>query len=130
MAAVALILLGLAAPGGAGPPAPITADAALASYRRTFAPVAEIDCPKASGPDEIIVCGRPGAADPNRLPLPIPRLPGEIVPGEGVSPVAVASTRERCTTVGPNQNCGGGLPVLGIAMAVAKVAIELIKSDD
>jgi hypothetical protein len=57
-------------------------------------------------------------------------MPGEIVPGEGVSPVAVASTRERCTTVGPNQNCGGGLPVLGIAMAVARVAIELIKSDD
>lgn len=129
MARLFLLLTALlASPAGAAET--LSADAAIAQSRRMFAPVAELDCPKARGPDEIIVCGRPGATDPNRLPLPVRRMPGEIVHGEAMSPVAAASTRERCTTVGPNQNCGGGLPVLGIAMAVARVAIELIKSDD
>ena len=123
-----LLLTALAAPAGAAEP--LTAESALANYRQMIVPVDEVDCPRSSGPDEIIVCGRPGEADRYRLPVPVQRLPGEIVHGEAVSPVAVASTRERCSTVGPNQQCGGGLPILGIAMTIARVALEAVRSDD
>jgi hypothetical protein len=129
MARLALLLIAvLAAPAAAAEP--LTAEGAMAGYRKMIEPVEEVACPKARDPDEIIVCGRPGAKDPNRLPIPIQRMPGEIVHGEGVSPVAVASTRERCTTVGPNQNCGGGLPILGIAMTLVKVAVKAIQPRD
>jgi len=57
----------------------VTAEQALQTYRRTFQPTRELDCPTA-GQDDIVICGRPaGALDPNRLPLPIEREPGEIV---------------------------------------------------
>jgi hypothetical protein len=57
----------------------VTAEQALQTYRRTFQPTRELDCPT-SGPDDIVICGRPAdALDPNRLPLPIEREPGEIV---------------------------------------------------
>jgi hypothetical protein len=38
--------------------------------------------------------------------------------------------RETCSTVGPNQNCGGGLPVIPIVITAAKIAVHLIKGDD
>lgn len=57
----------------------VTAEQALQTYRRTFQPTRELDCPT-SGPGDIVICGRPAdAIDPNRLPLPIEREPGEIV---------------------------------------------------
>lgn len=123
-----LLMTVLAAPAGAAEP--LTAESALTNYRNMIVSVDEVDCPRPRGPDEIIVCGKPGAKDPNRLPFLVERMPGEIVHGEPVSPVAMASTRERCSTTGPNQQCGGGLPILGIAMTIAKVAMKAIRSDD
>jgi hypothetical protein len=123
-----LLIAALASPAGAAEP--LSAEAALASYRKAFAPVAEIDCPKARGPDEIVVCGRPGATDPNRLPLRIAPIPGERIPGEPMSAVAAMGARETCSTVGPNQNCGGGLPVIPIIMTAAKIAVKLIEGRD
>ena len=129
MARLSLLLtIALAAPAGAAEP--MSADAALAHYRKTFAPVAELDCPKASGPDEIVVCGRPGGQDPNRLPIPPAPTPGARIAGEPMTAAAAMGRRETCSTVGPNQNCGGGLPVIPNILTAAKIAAKLIKGRD
>ena len=94
-------------------------------------PLANLDCPDGSGTDEIVVCGRkPDDGDRYRLPLPVEPTPGQRTRGEPLTAAEVASKRETCSTVGPNQNCGGGLDIIGmaamIAVGVAKIVAEEI----
>jgi hypothetical protein len=64
---------------------PVNAEEALATYRQTFKSTRELDCPKGTDPNDIVVCARPqDAPDPNRLPLPVAREPGARIPGEGL----------------------------------------------
>ena len=128
MVPVAALMIGLAAPAATA--GPVTAEAAIDRYRTFIEPVAVLNCPKAASPDEIVVCGRSEGRDPNRLPVPPDPVPGRIVEGEAVSAVEAMGVRETCSTVGPNQNCGGGLPIIPIAIFAAKVAIHVIKGDE
>jgi hypothetical protein len=128
MAPFGLLMIGLAAPAGAA--GPMTAEAAMERYRSLVAPIALLNCPKAGSPDEIVVCGRTEGRDPNRLPVPPEPVPGRIVKGEAFSQVEAMGERETCSTVGPNQNCGGGLPVIPIAIFAARVALHAIKGDE
>lgn len=125
MASLGLLMIGLAAPAGAAEP--LTAETAMERYRMLVKPVAVLNCPKTDDPEEIVVCGRP-ERDPERMPLPPP--PGERIRGEAMSAVEAMGERETCSTVGPNQNCGGGLPIIPIAIFAAKVAVHAIKGDD
>ena len=128
MAPFAALMIGLAAPAGAAEP--VTAEAAMERYRSTIVPVAVLNCPRPQSPDEIVVCGRIEGRDPNRLPLPVQPMPGERIQGEAMSAVEAMGERETCSTVGPNQNCGGGLPVIPILLFAAKVAVQAIKGDE
>jgi hypothetical protein len=108
----------------------LTAEEALENYRAAFDSVSVLDCPESSDPDAIVVCGRrPGAPDPNRLPLPVQPLPGDRVAGEAISSVEAAGTREKCSTVGPNQQCGGGLPVFQVIGVAVKAVQALVDPD-
>lgn len=135
MARAFLLLIGIAAAPAAAADLPaastVTADAAMARYRERFEPVAAIDCPKPADPDEIIVCGRTGGPDPNRLPLPVEPMPGDRVGGEPVTAVAAMGPLHECTTVGPSRSgCTGALPVIPMIMTAVKVAVKLIRHDD
>ena len=84
--AVALTIL-LPGPAFAQSPAPeppaLTAEAAIRNQRRLVAEATGIDC-RDPARDEIVVCGRRGP-DPNRIPFPDQRAPGEpenLLPGE------------------------------------------------
>ena len=123
------LLLALAASPAAAQKT-VTAEEAIANARRTFVPTAELDCPRAQDPEEIVVCARQGP-DPYRLPLAVPPEPGSRVAGEAPSGTDImAAADDPCTTVGPNQRCSGGLPVLGIAIFVAKAIGKAVKGDD
>ncbi|HEY1146771.1 MAG TPA: hypothetical protein VGE84_10575, partial [Allosphingosinicella sp.] len=56
--------------------------------------------------------------------------PGTRVAGEPVGAVEAAGSRETCSTVGPNQNCGGGLPVFAIVGAVVQIIAKAIEPDN
>lgn len=79
-------LLLVLAPAGAFAAPEISADQAMANYRKVIKPVRDLDCPRGGAGDEIVVCGRqPGEVQPGRLPLPIEPEPGarvRLVPGE------------------------------------------------
>jgi hypothetical protein len=128
MAAPALwLLIGLAAPASAAEPP--TAEEAMRHYREAFPAVDEIDCPKPKTPDEIVVCGRSNAPEPYRLPLPAETLPGARAAGEPVTAVEAMGKIETCSTVGPNQMCGGGLPIIPIIVGIVQVAVKAAKHE-
>ena len=109
----------LAVPAAAAPPA--SAEEALARQQASLRSSLGLDCDREAG--EIVVCGRPGP-DPNRLPLPVEPEPGARIAGEASDPEAsLALTNRKCTTVGPNQQCSGGLPILGIALFLVQTAV-------
>jgi hypothetical protein len=124
MAAAAALL---AAPLSAAPPA--GAEEAIARQQSALRSSLGLDCDRGRGGEEIVVCGRQGP-DPNRLPLPVEPEPGARIAGEPVVPTeALALTAKKCTTVGPNQQCSGGLPILPIALWLARTAIDAIKNE-
>jgi hypothetical protein len=123
LAAGLLLIAWQTAAAAAQPP---TADQAMAQYRRTFQPVTELRCPRSAGPEDIVVCGRREGRDPNRIPLPDEREPGErvaLLPGEPPSAsVALARTdRSPCETAGPNHSCGGGFDFIQILFGAIKI---------
>ena len=123
MAAAAALI---AAPLQASPP--VTAEEALARQQSGLQRSLGLDCDR--GGEDIVICGRQGP-DPNRLPLPVPPEPGARHAGEPPDPSeALALGAEKCTTVGPNQQCSGGLPILPIALWLVKTAIKVAQGDD
>jgi hypothetical protein len=113
------LLLTLPTAGGAAAAQPITAERAMEVYRDRLKPVADLDCPTADDPDEIVVCGRPpGEVDPYRLPLPIQRDPGEVVRHAGEPPSAVGMA-SGCIFSCP--------PAFGIDLGTAKKIVEGVR---
>ena len=125
--AVTIVLLPGAA--AAAPPAPpATAEEALARQQAGLQRSLGLDCDRGGG--DIVVCGRQGP-DPNRLPLPVPPEPGARHAGEPPDPgEALALGAEKCTTVGPNQQCSGGLPIIPIAIWLVQTAVKVARGDD
>ena len=123
MAAAAALV---SAPAAAAPPA--SAEEALARQQASLRSSLSLGCDRDSG--EIVVCGRPGP-DPHRLPLPVEPEPGARIAGEPADPKAsLALTNQKCTTVGPNQQCSGGLPILGIALFLVHTAVTAAMKEE
>ena len=126
MAAVAALLL----PGSAGSAPPAGAEQALARQQASLRASLGLDCDRGRTDQDIVVCGRIGP-DPNRLPLPVPPEPGARHAGEPPVPgEALALSAEKCTTVGPDQQCGGGLPIIPIAIWLIQTAIKVAKEKE
>jgi hypothetical protein len=122
---LAPLLLLAVAPAASPAAPPLTAEQALENHRIATRTARAPDCARGGPGDDIVVCGRSSEApDPYRLPLPTEPEEGTRIRGEAVSAAAIANRRETCSTVGPHQRCSGGLPILAIAAAVAKVAVK------
>jgi hypothetical protein len=124
---IGAFLLGAAAPVATPP---TTADQALARQQAGLRATIGLDCDRFRDSGDIVVCGRQGP-DPNRLPLPVPPEPGARTAGEPPAPAeALALGAEKCTTVGPNQQCSGGLPIIPIAIWLVQTAVKVARDDD
>jgi hypothetical protein len=123
MAKSALAIIAAALAAGAAPAAPpLSAEEALARQQSSLRSGLGLGCDRDSA--EIVVCARQGP-DPNRLPLPVPPEPGARTAGEPVDPSdTLALSAQKCTTVGPNQQCSGGLPILGIALYIVQTVVK------
>ena len=90
-----------------------------------------LDCPPAADDEEIIVCGsRAEDNDRHRLPLAAQPQPGAADRAGGEQRAALAIDSSRCTTVGRDQSCGGGLDVIGIGFAVARAVAQALANRD
>ncbi|HEX8468228.1 MAG TPA: hypothetical protein VF620_10530 [Allosphingosinicella sp.] len=121
---LAMIVGALAAARAPAAP-PLTADEALARQQSSLRTGLGLDCDR--GAAEIVICGRTGQ-DPNRLPLPVQPEPGARNAGEPSNPNhALALSDQKCTTVGRDQHCSGGLPILPIAIFLVQTAVKAVK---
>lgn len=119
---LALLLAVLSVPAFAGEP--LTSEQALENYRTKL--VAPPRCPTSVDPEDIVVCGSRVSANAHRLPLPVGPMPGDRVHGEAISTVAAGDMREDCSPVGRTSSCGGLIPILAVALVVAKVVDKAI----
>lgn len=118
---LAMAALALAATPARSAP-PLSADEALARQQSSLRSGLGLDCDRDSA--EIVICGRRGP-DPDRLPLPVPPEPGARNSGGPADPSeALALSAEKCTTVGRNQQCSGGIPILGIALYIVQTVVK------
>jgi hypothetical protein len=129
MAKLGLAIAAAALASASAPAAqPLSAEEALARQQSSLRSGLGLDCDRDSA--EIVVCGRQGP-DPNRLPLPVPPEPGARRSGEPVDPrETLALSDQKCTTVGRNPRCSGGLPILGIALMIVQTVAEAALKED
>jgi len=107
---------------------PVTSEQALENYR--LMTVEPPRCAEGGDPDDINVCGRRAPRNAYRLPLPVEPTAGKRIQGEAVSAVAAAEVRDKCSAVGRAQSCGGGLPIMGMAIFLAKVIEKKLINPD
>lgn len=104
------------------------ADQAMQRYE-AMTRVTSPRCQSSGGADEIVVCGR---HDPDRFRLPLPEerhVAGERGPRGEVAAASAAPIRTGSCGTLATDTCGGGLPVIGAAMLLAKAAGKLIDPD-
>jgi hypothetical protein len=117
-------------PGTEAAPTIVTADEAVAMSRRQVRDMVARTCPPGAEDSDVVVCGRRAARSPYRLPLPSAPVPGtgERAGGEQLAQMDAGSTR--CSAVGRDQQCGGGLDVIGIGFAIVRgIAQALLNRD-
>ena len=81
-------------------------------------------CLPATSEDEIVVCGSRDEDRRYRVASePVPGARRRLIAGEPPSAVAALAdgTPSRCTTVGPNQQCTGGLDIFAIGFGIARL---------
>jgi hypothetical protein len=87
-------------------------------------------CPTPGAGEEIVVCGR---RDDRRY-----RIAPQFVPGStpardragGEQHAAMAANSQRCTPVGRDQQCAGGLDVIGIGFTIARAVGQALTRGD
>ena len=108
---------------------PGAAEEAIAGQQALVRSVVRPDCGPAEG-DEIVVCGRREEDARHRLPLPVvgPPNPADRAGGEQLA--AMNAGDDRCSPVGRDQQCSGGLDVIGIGFTIARVIAKAVAGDD
>jgi hypothetical protein len=124
--ALALALLALPAVAPAQIPAP--ADP-VAAQRNALRVAMGLDCP-AGGEEEIVVCGSRSEERRQRVPMPFPRTPGPADRDGGEQLAAMTIGDDRCSPVGRDQQCNGGLDVIGIGFTIARAVVRAIADRD
>ena len=127
---LALLALALAAPVAAPAQEPLTAEAAIETQKRQLEEAAgTAPCPEEGEGEEIVVCARRGP-DPYRVPFPDEQPPGTRGAGLGTAANAMDAGSSPCSTVGPNQRCGGGLDIFRVGMVLFKIGKHIVDPDD
>lgn len=131
---IALLLLAAApaaapeAAFGQSPAPPATAEEALAAGQAIVRDTVRPDCTR--GGEEILVCGRRDEDARHRLPLRAEPPPRAADRAAGEQMAAVELDTSRCTAVGQNPQCGGGLPVIPIALWVVEAVAKALKGEN
>jgi hypothetical protein len=127
---LALLAFALAVHGGSRAQEPLAAEEAIDNQKRQLREATgTAPCPVGGESEEIVVCGRRGP-DPYRVPFPDEQPPGARAPGLGTARDAMNAGSSPCSTVGRNQRCSGGLPVIQAAMILFKIGKHIVEPDD
>jgi len=121
-------LIPFLAPAGANAQ-PVDPQAMIEAQQRELRASINPRCPTSTNPDEIVVCGR---TNHERYRVPPQEVPGAIPNGDrsgGEQRAALNNDDRRCTTIGRDQQCNGGLNVLAIGGFIAQAVEAIIEPD-
>lgn len=105
-----------------------TAEEAIAAGQAVVRHTLRPGC--AEGDEEIVVCGRRDEDGKHRLPLRVEAPPRAADQAGGEQMAAMKMDTSRCTAVGQNQQCGGGLPVIPIALWLLESVVKAVDGED
>ena len=113
-------------------PTVVTAEEAIELNRAQLRDLVGRRCPPGTERDgEVVVCGRRDGFPRYRLSDPETRpAPGTGERAGGEQLAAMAAGSERCSTIGPNPQCGGGLDLIGIGFAVVRGIAQALANRD
>ncbi len=118
------------APDSPEPPRIVTAEEAIEIDRARMRDMLATDCPPVTL-DEVVVCGRRPDYRRFRVPLPGPDVsPGTRERAADAQRYAMEAGGTRCSAVGRDQQCGGGLDVIGIGFAIARGIAQALANRD
>ena len=119
-------------PGTPDQPTQVTADEAIAMDRARMRDFVSIDCPPGrEGEDEVIVCGRRAGIQRYRVPMSGPDVsPGTRERAGDAQLSAMEAGSTRCSAVGRDQSCGGGLDIFAIGFAVLRGIRQALANRD
>ncbi len=104
---------------------PLSDSSLVDAQRMALRSTIRAGCPPARNDDEIVVCGsREAEQQRHRLPLPVARVPTSADSAGGEQRAALAADSSHCTTVGRDQQCNGGLDLIGIGFTIVRAVIE------
>ena len=109
---------------------PLNADEAIARQQEMVRGIVERRCPAGAGGDDIVVCGRPERVQRYRVPLPAQANAGIHARAGGEQLAAMDGGDDRCSTVGRDQQCGGGLDMIGIGFTIARAVVQALANRD
>lgn len=117
-------------PGTADAPAIVTADQAIAMGRARVREIMDTECPTGLG-DEVVVCGRRRGIQRYRLPMTDPVFGrGTGVRAGDAQLHAMEANDQRCSPVGRDNGCGGGLDLLGIGFTIVRGIAQALANRD
>ncbi len=108
----------------------VNADEAIALQQAQVRGVVERRCPAAAGGEDIVVCGRQERIQRYRVPLPVQGNAGPHARAGGEQLAAMDGGDDRCSTVGRDQQCGGGLDMIGIGFTIARAVVQALANRD
>ena len=118
-------------PGTPEAPTIVTADEAIAMDRARVRDVVEADCPPGQLDEEVIVCGRRPGYQRYRVPISGPDISQGTRERAGDAQLyAMDAGGTRCSAVGRDQQCGGGLDVIGIGFAIVRGPTQALANRD
>ena len=123
--------LPLPRPGTAEQPTLVTADEAVAMDRARLRTVIDAECPTGQLDEEIVVCGRRPGFQRYRVPMAgADTSEGTRARAADAQLYAMDAGSTRCSAVGRDQECGGGLDIIAIGFAVVRGVAQALMNRD
>lgn len=117
-------------PGTADAPAIVTADEAIAMGRARVREIMETECPPGLS-DEVVVCGRRRGIQRYRGPMADPVFGrGTGLRAGDAQLHAMEANDQRCSPVGRDNGCGGGLDLIGIGFTIIRGIAQALANRD
>lgn len=117
-------------PGTPDRPTLVTPEEAIAMGRARMRDLVESECPTGQL-EEVVVCGRRPGYQRWRVPIRGPDVsPGTRERAGDAQLYAMDAGGTRCSAVGRDQRCGGGLDIIGIGFAIVRGITQALVNRD
>jgi hypothetical protein len=118
-------------PGTPDQPTIVTADEAIAMDRARVHAIIDRDCPPGLLDEEVVVCGRRPGFQRYRVPMAGPDVSSGTRTRAGDAQLyAMEGNDQRCSPVGRDQMCGGGMDLIGIGFTIARGIAQALANRD